>query len=488
MKRLQKINVIILWIVSAIVIGYNFFNGVEMPIIIKSACFMYGTSLLTSIVYRLKIVDYVKSTLIAVIAGLATLFCSMVLGGNSQCVCVAFMVLALVTLYLDKRVILVYGIVYGVSAFIVLKINPVYISGKDMDTRLAAISLVIYMLLWAVLCIVTIRANRLMEASSEASKKANEYKDTVLEQKKLVGNVVEQLQASVEQSNKEVNGLSTEAELIVDTVHRFVKTQEQTSAGLKQLEETAMKSNSEIINNYQLASNMKSEFTYVMDAIKVVSEEREGFIQSMADITETIKESVESANHFLAESNKIASILEEINEISSQTNLLSLNASIEAARAGENGKGFAVVADQIRVLSEQSQRYAVRIQEILDPFSEVIKEVAGRVESSATSVDTSMEEINKLISCFKELSISSESTEHTIEEEVKLVTKIRKEFEQMFEEFERIVSLSNDMSSAADNCSDAINSQAEMVVTTVGHLEEIKELSDELNKKFDEGV
>ena len=68
--------------------------------------------------------------------------------------------------------------------------------------------------------------------------------------------------------------------------------------------------------------------------------------------------------------NEIAKFSDAINEIASQTNLLSLNASIEAARAGEAGKGFAVVADEIRQLADESKSSADEIKAIVEKLLE----------------------------------------------------------------------------------------------------------------------
>ncbi len=64
-------------------------------------------------------------------------------------------------------------------------------------------------------------------------------------------------------------------------------------------------------------------------------------------------------------SKEIENIIVTIEDIASQTNLLSLNASIEAARAGEAGKGFAVVADQIGKLASDSAQSAVTTKELI---------------------------------------------------------------------------------------------------------------------------
>ena len=108
-------------------------------------------------------------------------------------------------------------------------------------------------------------------------------------------------------------------------------------------------------------------------------------------------------------SKEIENIIAAIEDIASQTNLLSLNASIEAARAGEAGKGFAVVADQIGKLAADSADSAVTTRELIGKSLEEIEEGNQIVEHTLKTIS----EILFRMKEFSQMAVGSAEASHT---------------------------------------------------------------------------
>ena len=128
--------------------------------------------------------------------------------------------------------------------------------------------------------------------------------------------------------------------------------------------------------------------------------------------------------HITEISKEIGNIITDIEDIASQTNLLSLNASIEAARAGEAGKGFAVVADQIGKLAADSAKSAVNTRDLID-------KTLVEIEKGNTITRTAADAFNQIIADMESFAEIAQNTMEKANSQAESLGQIGQGIEQL---------------------------------------------------------
>lgn len=274
------------------------------------------------------------------------------------------------------------------------------------------------------------------------------------------GDEVKEMSGSVAETADSINISMRGVSDSVDEVARGVVTQSHDAENCNiRMTEFSTQITS-VCNKAESMGAMTDEAIEAVKHGRVIIEDLNKQSETIVNLANELGQDIENVKK---RSDDIENIIETINEIATQTNLLSLNASIEAARAGENGRGFSVVADEIRKLAGQSMQAANEIKDIVANIRTTTQQTTDSARKTEEYIFKQADSLEETITVFASINTCVDELVtglHQMLAEMKGINEDRNDVE---DSIRSITAVSQEVAASTGGVADTLNEQVQLI-------------------------
>lgn len=266
-----------------------------------------------------------------------------------------------------------------------------------------------------------------IKSNDEVAVMGKEMNELIKKMRDIFGNIIDisdQLSNQAINSSEISNNLYQVSEIQGSSMKELDVTVDELVRSVNEIADNATELAGIVTETNHRGEVVSSKMLETVKTSKKGQDDMEKARQDIQQIMDSIKVLEESVRDVGQATIQITRFVDVIGEISSQTNLLSLNAAIEAARAGEQGKGFAVVADEIRKLAELSASEVEKIAEINQNITNLVEEVVERTEESSNTIQVSSESIGAASITFNNIFETVNTTNEIVQEMINSIKTV----------------------------------------------------------------